>query len=74
LKERLRLEALERAKDLEAAKGAGIQTKLNILLPSGHTGGGLAKPSIGKVVNGQITYTLAEKEAFRKKMIFNSQM
>lgn len=55
-------------------KGSGIQTKLNILQPAGPNGVGIVKPSIGKVINGQITYTLAEKEAFRKKMIFNSQM
>lgn len=63
---------LEKQKELELLKGSGIQTKLNMLQGSG--GAGLLKPSMGKVVNGQITYTAAEKEAFRKKMILNSQM
>lgn len=60
---------LEKQKQLELLKGTGIQTKLNI----GGNSGGL-KPTAGKVVNGQITYTAAEKEAFRKQMILKSQM
>ena len=61
-KEKARLEQIEKAKERELLRGAGIQTKLNL-------GGG----GVGVIKPGSFTLTQAEKEKLRNQVMMKAQ-